>query len=62
MDRFDVTEKIDWHEESFLQGVEARRLGFDMHSQNYYDEGSWAWKSFKAGWADEDMSIAKAGN
>lgn len=56
MDRFNSTDKIDWCEEPFIQGIEARNLGFDIISQNYFDPGSWPWKSFRAGWADEDQS------
>ena len=55
VDRFDSNETPEWHPEAFSQGFMARMNGFDMDSQNYFQLGSWGWKSFRAGWADCDM-------
>lgn len=60
IDRFDGREEApEWHEEAFLEGVKARQLGFDLASQNPYEHGMWLYKSFRAGWVDQDMIEAK---
>ena len=52
MDRFDSHEEQRWHPEAESQGRIARLNGFDIEAQNPFIVGSWAWKSFRAGWAD----------
>ena len=66
MDRFNSQEDVKWDPAAELKGMKARLDGFDMTLKNPYIIGTWAWKSFNAGWADADMdpdnSITKKEN
>lgn len=55
-DRFHAGEEIAFHPEGFAEGIRARHYDYPM-SYNWYERGSWMWKSFNAGWCDEDAVI-----
>ena len=58
MDRFSSSEDVEWAEGPFRDGSQARTDGYSLHHCPSSDEiGSFAAKSWRAGWADADQSI-----
>lgn len=63
MDRFDSSEPApEWHPEAFREGQEARSRGLDKNdlgANPYFGYPQhWMYKSFVAGWCDEDQLLA----
>jgi len=58
MDRFSSAEDVEWARGPFREGSQARTDGYSLdHCPAAHHVGSFAAKSWRAGWADADQSI-----
>jgi hypothetical protein len=57
MDRFNSREDVRFNDVDFHAGVKARQNGWKIEDCPHQAK-DWARKSWRAGWCDEDMSIA----
>lgn len=55
VDRFNSNEEVEFNFEAENQGRLARFHGEPMN-KNPYSRNTWLWKSWNAGWCDEDMN------
>jgi len=49
---------LEFNEVTYDDGWFSRNQGFDR-VDNPYRKGSWAWKSWMAGWSDADMDYCQ---
>lgn len=57
MDRFSSREDIRFNDTDFSAGIAARRNGWKLEDCPF-QQNNWQQKSWRAGWCDEDQSIA----